>query len=276
MKLRRQIAYLLDEIRPFDESPLFRDKIHATGGLSSEPLYGDGVLTCQGMLVGHVEAAGRSILDDGHSQLPEPPNFGRLPNPYGTKKETFRAIYYTFLCIADLSMASYSYNAPWFRKAYLPEVLRIWRSSYRAGFDPKTQGWIDEHRSFIIHGRTIENWARWMTWTCRAIMIREKAAKERQNSLRRDVKHFILPDLAYMIESGVRLMLTDRGHIGWAHPRWRTGDALYLLKGCSVPVILRPRAEGGFLVVGDAYIQGLMNGEAVKDAVESWVEVYLH
>ena len=160
MKLRRQITYLLDEIRPSDESPLFRDKIHATGGLSSELLYENGVLTCQGMLVGHVEAAGRSILDDGHSQLPEPPNFGRLPNPYGTKKETFRAIYCTFLCIADLSMASYSYDAHRFHIAYLPEVLRIWRSSYRAGFDPKTQGWIDEHRSFIIHGRTIESWAR--------------------------------------------------------------------------------------------------------------------
>ena len=115
-----------------------------------------------------------------------------------------------------------------------------------------------------------------MTWTCIAIKIRHKAVKQRQRSLPGDVKHFIVPDLAYMIECGMRLMLTDRGHIGWAHPRWRTGDALYLLKGCSVPVILTPRAEGGLLVVGDAHIQGLMNGEAVKDVVESWVEVDLH
>ena len=51
-----------------------------------------------------------------------------------------------------------------------------------------------------------------------------------------------------------------------ASERWQRNDALYILKGCSVPVILRPRADGGFLNVGDAYIQGLMNGEAVQDA----------
>ena len=44
-----------------------------------------------------------------------------------------------------------------------------------------------------------------------------------------------------------------------------------------MPVILRPRADDGFLIVGDAYVQGLMNGEAVQDAAEgSWVDVEIH
>ena len=92
-----------------------------------------------------------------------------------------------------------------------------------------------------------------------------------------DVRHFIAPDLACMIESGMRLTITDKGHIGWTHQRWQRSDALYILKRCSVPVILRPRADGGFLIVGDAYIQGLMNGEAVQDAAEgSWVDIEIH
>ncbi len=41
-----------------------------------------------------------------------------------------------------------------------------------------------------------------------------------------------------------------------------------ILKGSSVTVILRPRADGGFLIVGDAYIQGLMDGEAVENGTE--------
>lgn len=140
MKLRRQIAYLLDEIRPFDESPLFRDKIHATGGLSSEPLYGDGVLTCQGMLVGHVEAAGRSILDDGHSQLPEPPNFGRLPNPYGTKKRP-----------SELSTApsSASLTSPWQATATTPpgSAKRTSQKYCAYGAPPTTQASIPRSKA---------------------------------------------------------------------------------------------------------------------------------
>jgi len=128
----------------------------------------------------------------------------------------------------------------------------------------------------MIHGRTIEGWARWMTWTRTAIGLRQIAAKQTSTTLPADLKHFIVPDLAYMIESGMKLMLTDKGHIGWVHPRWRSGDVLYLLKGCSVPVVLRPRAEGGFLVVGDAYIQGLMKGEGMQDIGDSWVDIDLH
>lgn len=49
------------------------------------------------------------------------------------------------------------------------------------------------------------------------------------------------------------------------------------LAGCSVPVILRTREEGGFYVVGDLYVEGIMDGEAMATISEKdWVELEIH
>lgn len=61
----------------------------------------------------------------------------------------------------------------------------------------------------------------------------------------------------------------------------REGDLICILFGCSVPVILRERktgAEAFFEFVGDAYIHGMMEGEAFTDKnaaeVKSWTEIF--
>jgi hypothetical protein len=40
------------------------------------------------------------------------------------------------------------------------------------------------------------------------------------------------------------------------------GDVVAVLTGGHVPIILRPR-DGYYTVVGDAYVQGIMDGEAM-------------
>ncbi len=42
------------------------------------------------------------------------------------------------------------------------------------------------------------------------------------------------------------------------------GDIIVILYGCSVPLILRPRNEGGFMLIGGAYVYGIMQGEAIE------------
>jgi hypothetical protein len=42
----------------------------------------------------------------------------------------------------------------------------------------------------------------------------------------------------------------------------QTGDVVCILFGCKVPYILRP-VDGHYLLVGDAYIHGIMDGEAM-------------
>ncbi|KAF4331736.1 heterokaryon incompatibility 6 OR allele [Fusarium beomiforme] len=69
-----------------------------------------------------------------------------------------------------------------------------------------------------------------------------------------------------------RFMLTKRGYLGWApdnsldegeENHTRIGDLVVILFGCSTPLIIRPRGEA-FVVVGEGYLEGFMNGEALS------------
>lgn len=63
---------------------------------------------------------------------------------------------------------------------------------------------------------------------------------------------------------GRRLIITDQGYIGLARNETQKGDIVCLLFGASVPMILRPRDDGvSYTFVGDAYIYGYMEGEAM-------------
>ncbi|RYP92168.1 hypothetical protein DL770_001675 [Monosporascus sp. CRB-9-2] len=67
-----------------------------------------------------------------------------------------------------------------------------------------------------------------------------------------------------------RLMLTKRGFVGWApdnmygkhQDQTRVGDVICIIYGCSVPLIVRPLG-GRLQVVGEAYVQGFMDSEAL-------------
>ena len=50
--------------------------------------------------------------------------------------------------------------------------------------------------------------------------------------------------LQRILEDNRRLMASEGGFVGWVDRRARIGDEIWLLKGCSVPVVLR-RRDGG-------------------------------
>ncbi|KAF3016483.1 hypothetical protein E8E14_009765 [Neopestalotiopsis sp. 37M] len=68
-----------------------------------------------------------------------------------------------------------------------------------------------------------------------------------------------------------RFMLTQRGLLGWApdnifgghEEQTRKGDLIAIIFGCSTPLIIRPTSWGQFRIVGEAYVHGLMQGEAL-------------
>ncbi|KAI2479831.1 HET domain containing protein [Pyrenophora tritici-repentis] len=68
-----------------------------------------------------------------------------------------------------------------------------------------------------------------------------------------------------------RFMTTVKGYMGWApdnifsedDERTRAGDLIAIVFGCSTPLAIRPCGER-FQVLGEAYVQGLMDGEAVN------------
>jgi hypothetical protein len=82
--------------------------------------------------------------------------------------------------------------------------------------------------------------------------------------------------LAPVFNDNMRFMTTKRGYVGWSHIRGRRWDKICILEGCSVPVILRAREDGGYNLVGDAYVDGIMQGEALNGSSTSikTLEIY--
>jgi hypothetical protein len=71
-----------------------------------------------------------------------------------------------------------------------------------------------------------------------------------------------------MVQEDLRLATLEEGHIGWAHPDADLGDHIFLLSGCSTPIVLRLLPEKRiFVVVGHSYVDGFMNNE-IWDSLE--------
>ena len=61
------------------------------------------------------------------------------------------------------------------------------------------------------------------------------------------------------------LVTENKDWIGLAPMASRIGDVVCILYGCSVPVVLRPDADGWnwWQLVGECYVLGMMDGEAI-------------
>lgn len=78
--------------------------------------------------------------------------------------------------------------------------------------------------------------------------------------------------IAHSLRKG---MITDRGLFGFVPLPTKAGDVVAVLTGARVPIILRP-GSGCYTVLGDAYVHGIMDGEAMQGAVNEleWLELH--
>ncbi|KAK8154378.1 heterokaryon incompatibility protein-domain-containing protein [Phyllosticta citrichinensis] len=86
-------------------------------------------------------------------------------------------------------------------------------------------------------------------------------------------------DIARYKLRGRRPFVTARGMLGLGPAELREGDVVWVLWGADVPLVLR-RAGGGdgrgwWSVVGEAYVHGIMDGEATTRTEAAWEEVHL-
>ena len=56
--------------------------------------------------------------------------------------------------------------------------------------------------------------------------------------------------------------ITGKGQLGLAPQASSPGDFIVVFLGCRSPMVLRPTGSSAYLVVGEAYVDGLMTGEA--------------
>lgn len=70
-----------------------------------------------------------------------------------------------------------------------------------------------------------------------------------------------------------RFALTKKGSVGWVlddtaggdEEQVQRGDLFCAVFGCSIPVVMQPHGDG-YLVLGEGYLQGFMEGEALDPA----------
>ncbi|KAG2419779.1 hypothetical protein HFD88_004575 [Aspergillus terreus] len=76
---------------------------------------------------------------------------------------------------------------------------------------------------------------------------------------------------AQIFESGIevysqhrKFCATRHGRIGWIPANARENDLICILYGGRIPFVLRPIEGGHYILVGECYIHGLMNGEGMN------------
>ncbi|KAF5636720.1 heterokaryon incompatibility protein [Fusarium tjaetaba] len=80
---------------------------------------------------------------------------------------------------------------------------------------------------------------------------------------------------AFFAMQGRSLFKTQKGMFGLGHEYIQPKDVVTLLFGTGPPIVLRPRDEGGFTFAGDAYVDGIMQGEFLQtNPVEQEFVIY--
>ena len=75
-------------------------------------------------------------------------------------------------------------------------------------------------------------------------------------------------DSILLASTGRRMLVCQKGYIGLGPSHTEAKDVVYVIKGSPVPYILRPVKDKNqsdtFKFIGECYIHGIMNGEAVE------------
>jgi hypothetical protein len=67
--------------------------------------------------------------------------------------------------------------------------------------------------------------------------------------------------------------ITRKGHLVLGPEYAELGEFVALIKGTQVPFILRRQSDGQYRLIGEAYVDGIMGGEAMENS--KWCEVNL-
>lgn len=67
--------------------------------------------------------------------------------------------------------------------------------------------------------------------------------------------------------------ITRKGHLVLSYDRAEKGDKIALIKGSQVPFVLRRQDEQSYLLIGEASVDGIMDGEAVE--ISSFGDIHL-
>jgi hypothetical protein len=216
-------------------------------------------LTSTAHRIGYIRSLGRAWSDAADSQFPIHDQTSRKPRK---------------ACIVGKEMAKAMLNAncrynsvSWLQKGRQyreHSFLYTFRASH-GEYDPGQLGgellkWICANRDFYAHGSTLAQHAERL----RSIILHYGPTLLVTACYMERDKHAVFDPLIRMAKKDMRMMCLDVDTFGinWATRGARLHDEVFLLPGCSVPVILRSTGQDGqYRLIGDAIVIGAMIGE---------------
>jgi hypothetical protein len=149
-------------------------------------------------------------------------------------------------------------------------ITELWTKpslDYMQKSHPDMRNWLDLHQHFPIHdGIGMRKFLESMSWKHQEKITHTLKGKYERltNGLSDYRRRLFIDSLWKPLQDNLRLMVSSvDNRLGWVTTHARPGDGLYLLKGCGVIAVLRPKPGGGYTVVGDAFVHGVMSGELV-------------
>ncbi|KAK2595337.1 hypothetical protein QQS21_006937 [Conoideocrella luteorostrata] len=102
--------------------------------------------------------------------------------------------------------------------------------------------WLEANRNFKLCDFELYIWATKLYGHQRQWKKRVSHYFESKDTFTEDM-HKYMANIETTLKGGMRLMTTNLGHVGMAHPQTQRGDHICLLEGMSSPVILRPCSD---------------------------------
>jgi hypothetical protein len=191
-------------------------------------------------------------------------------NAYENAHETTLAIA-SSLCMDGLDIGTDDMQAPRLRSsAYLCSLhdlrVRGWlsaiaNSSLRPMLQDCVQEWLHLNKMFESGGHTLQEWID-TSWKGDEDQGVKDLSVGHFLSLVRPLKEnssdcgdheLFAHRVNQVLGHGMRLVTSQQGFIGVAHPHAQPGDKICTILGCALPVILRKQGDT-FRVIGEAYL----------------------
>ncbi|KAI1079949.1 HET-domain-containing protein [Whalleya microplaca] len=93
------------------------------------------------------------------------------------------------------------------------------------------------------------------------------AATASGNIAEGDLSNYYENSIARLLR-GCRLLWMQNKYIGMTSGEAQEGDEVFVILGRDTPMVLRPTSSGEYEVIGDCYVHGIMDGEALLGAID--------
>jgi hypothetical protein len=160
----------------------------------------------------------------------------------------------------------------WVFRSWWPTFAVLKKAQY-----PELYAWFERNQDLPLWGHTLGYWIQCQPRGKMEEMLRD-GPKAMISGPQEDAypPYEVADCLQKSLDWGMRFVVTQDGHIGWADPRARAGDQIAVLVGCSIPVILRPREEGGWRIVGGCFIHGYMENKFFDTELQAWEDIEIY